>query len=167
MEKQVKKEKISIILLAASIGVVMIAIAVGMLLYRTTRPTRQAKREAIAIAEEYADLETVENFYWFNGHKTYFSVSGETGAGEDIIVVIAQDGQEIEVVSQQDGLNEPAIRAIVREDYNDPMIKKIGIGFYEDQVIWEVVGQDEQSEELTYYLFSFETGKEVKVVANI
>ena len=43
---------------------------------------QQAKREAVQMAEKYADLKTVDQFYWFNRDKTYFTVTGESNSGE-------------------------------------------------------------------------------------
>lgn len=49
----------------------IIIVVATMIFIRSNRPMQQAKREAVQMAEKYADLKTVDQFYWFNRDKTY------------------------------------------------------------------------------------------------
>ena len=84
----------------------IIIVAATMIFIRSNRPMQQAKREAVQMAEKYADLKTVDQFYWFNRDKTYFTVTGESNSGEAIIVIVPESGEKIRVLNQKDGLTE-------------------------------------------------------------
>lgn len=167
MRRELKDERrTNAILFSAIVVLVLIIVTISVILIRSTRPMRQAQTEAVAIAKEYANIETVDDFYWFTWGDTYFSVVGTDTSGAEIAAIIAQDSGTVKVVNQADGYTDNEIRSIVSQDYNNPMIESTNLGMYNDQVAWEIVTKGENNT-LTYYLLSFETGEELKVVSDI
>ncbi|MEG0373054.1 MAG: peptidase, partial [Enterococcus sp.] len=57
-----KQNKLNRWLLGIVAFLLIILVAGSMIFIRSNRPMQQAKREAIQMAEKYADLETVDQF---------------------------------------------------------------------------------------------------------
>ncbi len=126
----------------------------------------QAEKEATEIAKKYADLKEVDRFYWFTRKKTYFSLTGKNDKGQEIAVVIPKSGEKVKVLAQKDGLTEDEAKRKIADAHPDIQVEKAALGMYDDQVVWEITGK-KQSGQLNYYLIAFDTGKEVKTIADI
>lgn len=167
MEAKIKRDrKINGIVFSLILLLILFLVLGAIFFIRATRPQRQAKAEAAAIAQTYANVSTVDTFYWFTWGESYFTVLGEDADSQALAVIISQDGGNVKVVNQSDGYSEMEIRSIVQQDYNNPTILKANLGMYQDQVVWEVITRD-SSQQLTYYLLDFTTGSEVSVVADV
>lgn len=144
----------------------IIIVAAAMIFIRSNRPMQQAKREAVQMAEKYADLKTVDQFYWFNREKTYFTVTGENHDGQSIIVIVPKSGEKIRVLNQKDGLTEEQAKESFEGTHPDLMIEKTNLGIYKDQTAWEITAKDEQGK-IYYYLLAFNDGKTIKDIKKI
>lgn len=144
----------------------IIIVAATMIFIRSNRPIQQAKKETVQMAEKYADLKTVDQFYWFNREKTYFTVTGENNNGEGIIVIVPKSGEKIRILNQKDGLNEGQAEKQFESEHPDLLFEKATLGIYRDQTAWEVTAKDDQGA-IYYYLLAFNDGKELKVIKNI
>lgn len=160
------KEKKTIVGLFISIVLLLLVVLVGSLMYiRASRPMRQAKSEAIALAKKHVSLDKVDQFYWFTREATYFSLVGQDEQGKEIVVVIPKSGEEMTVMNQNEGITEEKARAIVKGKHPEEEIKKVSLGMYQKQVAWEVMTKT--SEETHYYLLAFSDGNLIKSIPEI
>lgn len=165
-QEEIKEAKRNKILLAIIAGLLVIIVAITIFYVRSTHPRTQAKKEATAIAKEYAHLTTVDDFYWFTRKETYFSVTGRNDKGDELAVIIPKKSGEVTVLNQKDGKTEAQIRQLVESTYQESDIQKVSLGMYENKPAWEVVTKAADGA-LNYYLLSFDTGAELVVVKNV
>lgn len=161
-----KQKKLNRWLLGIVTFLLIILVAGTMIFIRSNRPMQQAKREAVQMAEKYADLETVDQFYWFNREQTYFTVVGKNKSQEEIIVIIPKSGDKVRVLAQKDGLTEVQAEETVKTNDLDVTIEKANLGIYRDQTAWEITAKDDQGA-IYYYLLNFNDGKIIKVIKKI
>ncbi len=157
MNKAEKKERKKILILFSLIVALLLIILFSAIFYiRASRPMRQAKEEAIQLAKEHVDIQRVDQFYWFTREETYFGLVGETEAGKNVVVIIPKTGEKLLVFDEKDGLTQEQTRAVVQELAPQERIKKITLGMFNDQVVWEVMTKG--NDELHYYLIDFKDG---------
>lgn len=161
-----RQQKLNRWLLGIVAFLLIIIVAATMIFIRSNRLMHQAKREAVQMAEKYADLKTVDQFYWFNREKTYFTVTGENNTGEQIIVIVPKSGEKIRVLNQKDGLTEQQAEKRFESDNPDLIFEKANLGIYRDQTTWEITAKDDQGT-IYYYLLAFNDGKTIKVIKKI
>lgn len=167
MEAKIKRDrKINGIVFSLILFLILLLVLGAIYFIRATRPQRQAKAEAIAVAHNYANVTDVENFYWFTWGETYFSVLGKDSENNEVAVIIPQSGENIRVVNQSDGYTENEICSIVQQDYGNPAIIRANLGIHQDQVVWEVVTRD-ANHKIVYYLLDFATGAEISIVESV
>lgn len=131
-----------------------------------SQPYRYAKKEAIDLAERYADMVETNEFYWYTRDKAYFSLTGSNSNGEEIVVIIPESGDKVSIFQQSEGVTEAQALRKVIDEVHPANILKITLGFYEDEPVWEITAENE-SKELNYYLVSFKTGEIQKQIENI
>lgn len=165
-EETDKMDYLNKILLIVSVVLILFIVSWSLIFIRSTKPAKQAEKEATELAASYADLQSVDEFFWFNREETYFSLTGRNGEGQAIAVIIPESGNNIKVLNQTDGLTSAQVRAVVLEEYGETTITKTSLGIYQDQPVWEVTTQAADGS-FSYYLLSFEKGQEVKVIKNI
>lgn len=163
MIKERSKKEIILMIVAAILAAIILFSVIFYV--RASRPYRQARSEAVALAEKHADLEETDQFYWFTREKTYFSLTGKNKKGQDIAVIIPQSGGKITLLSQDEGITEAEARAIINKAYPQESVKKTSLGLFKNEPVWEVVTQS--SKGMNYYLVSFKDGEEVNKIANI
>ncbi|MCB5952612.1 DUF5590 domain-containing protein [Enterococcus sp. BWT-B8] len=164
--EELKEQKRVIILLVLVAILLTVIVMLSIFYIRATHPMAQAKREAVKIAEEYTELETVDNFYWFNRKETYFTVTGKDASGKEIIVVVPEKSGNVTVLNQEDGISEDQAKQMVAQSYKEEEIQKANLGLFDGEVVWEIVAKSEEGP-LNYYLITFKEGKEVNVIQNI
>ena len=76
MKTKDKEQRRVMILLGAIVFLLIVIIFSSIFYIRSTRPMRQARNEAIEIAQKYTDLKEVDQFYWFNRQASSFSLVG-------------------------------------------------------------------------------------------
>ncbi len=160
------QQKLNRWLLGIVTFLLIIIVGATMIFIRSNRPMQQAKKEAVQMAEKYADLKTVDQFYWFNREKTYFTVTGENNTGEAIIAIVPKSGEKVRVLNQKDGLTEQQVEKLFESDHPKLIFEKANLGIYQDQTAWEITAKDEQGE-IHYYLLAFKDGEEIKVIKKI
>lgn len=166
MNKSIKNEKRLVIGLLTGIVILLAIILFSSIFYiRSSRPMRQAEKEATELARQYANIETVDDFYWFTREKTYFSIVGKDNKNQSLIVVVPKSGEQVTVFNQADGITENDAKEVVQSNYPDDNIRKINFGMFEDKPVWEVMTAGAQGN--NYYLIDFKKGNELKAVQNI
>lgn len=150
--------------IAAGLGLLLVASVV--LFQRSFSPYAQAREEAVAYAQERAELVQAEDFYWYNGTETYFAVTGEDEKQRPLIVIIKQDGGDVTILNQENALSESQAIQLTQEAKNPQKILEARIGMEESIPVWEVSYRNED-QSIGYYILSLETGEWVKSIENI
>ena len=150
-----------------SIVVMIVVIAFSISVYQTaSKPLHKAEDEAFAVAKSSAGIAKVDDFYWYNGTETYFTVTGTNQEDEAVIAIVAQDGGETTVLNQADIITEAEAVQLTRQAVNPKEILEARIGIEEDTPIWEVAYKQENGR-LGYYVLTLETGEWIKGIENI
>ncbi|MFD1900141.1 DUF5590 domain-containing protein [Enterococcus termitis] len=165
-QKEQGEAKKTKILLGIITGLLVIIVMLVIFYVRSTHPWKQAEKEATAIAKDYAQLESVDHFYWFTRKETSFTVTGKDADGKELVVIIPKSGKNITVLNQTDGVEEGHIRQIMETDYKEKDIQKVNLGLYDGQPTWEVIAKNEDAS-LSYYLLSFEKAEEIMIIKNV
>ncbi|WP_105118351.1 DUF5590 domain-containing protein [Streptococcus suis] len=118
-------------------------------------PFNKARSHAVAVATEYADLQTVKDFSFYNGTETYFSVLGANSQGEEIAVLVPEASNIVYVYPLTQGISQEEAQAIAKENGAGQAERTI-LGLRDGKPIWEVKSGT------AYYLVEFETGSFVK-----
>lgn len=162
-----QKEHKRVVVLLALVAILLTIIVMLSIFYiRSTHSMSQAKREAVKIAEEHAQLETVDQFYRYNRDETYFGLTGKNADGAEIVVIIPEKGGDILTFNKEDGLSEGQVNQLVKDRYGEGTIQKSNLGIFKEEAVWEVVCKTADGS-LNYYLIAFENGEEVNAVLNI
>lgn len=144
----------------------LLILAVTAVITRSLTPFNQAEAETIELASRRADLVEVEDFYWYNGEETFFTITGINSQDKAIIVIVEQDGGAIEVIEQTNAMTEfEAISQTVERD-NPEKILEARIGMYANDPVWEVSFRLENGS-IGYTMFSLTTGEWVRTIKNI
>lgn len=146
------------ILIGISFVLVTFIFTTIVFVIRGNRPMVQAKKEAITIASKHADLKSVDKFYWFTRKETTFTLVGKNAKNEGIIVFIPEDGSELTVCSQADGITENEALKVVADEIKPHRLLKVSLGLVENDPTWEVMTEDEDGV-ISYYLVDFGIGK--------
>ncbi|MGX7419254.1 cell wall elongation regulator TseB-like domain-containing protein [Carnobacterium gallinarum] len=151
-----------------TLTIVMAFIVVGSwyVYYVGHQPMAKAEKEATEIAKQEADLKEVDQFYWYNGVETYFTITGTNQKDEKIIVIIAKKGGKTQVIKQSDTISESDARKLTREAKNPKRILETRIGLEKDIPIWEVVYKEENGR-LGYHILKLKDGEYIRDISNI
>lgn len=144
----------------------LLILAVTTVITRSLTPFNQAEAETIELASRRADLVEPEDFYWFNGEETFFTVTGMNSQDTPIIVIVQQDGGAIEVVEQSNAITEYEAISQTIERENPDRILEARIGMYANNPIWEVSFRLENGS-IGYAMFSLTSGEWVRTIKNI
>ena len=149
-----KKEKNSL-LFQYSVGLILLALVVTSsflyLVWLGMKPYQTAKTEGERLANQYAELETVNQVDFFNGLESYYSVLGQDKNQKPIAVLIEKNSQKIYVYQLESGTSQEKAEAVVREK-GATEIDTITFGRYADKPVWEIKSGGD------YYLVDFESG---------
>lgn len=141
-------------------------IATVVVYRRSVAPHNQAEEEATVIANREANITSAEEFYWYNGSETYFTVTGTSDAGEELIAIIRQDTGEVTTISAEETVSEEeAIRQVVNEK-SPERILQARIGIEDELPIWEVSYRNENGR-IGYYVMALENGEWIRTIDNI
>lgn len=153
-------------LISLLIGMLLLILGATTLVTRSLSPYKQARTETIELAEDRADLVTADEFYWFNGDETFFTITGKNSEGTPIVVIVQQDGGAVQSYNQADTISEH--EAII-ETYNreDPVkVLEARIGIYKEQPVWEVSFRQE-NDRIGYMILSLTSGEWIRTIKNI
>lgn len=148
------------------IGMLLLIISVTFIITRSLAPLNQAKAETIELASRRANLIESDEFYWYNGTETYFTITGVNNSNDKIIVIVQQDGGNIEVLNQDETISKyTAIQQTISKE-QPKNILQARIGMHKDQPVWEVSFNLENGD-IGYTYFSLTTGEWIKTIKNI
>lgn len=153
-------------LTALLIGMLLLIFSVVFIITRSLTPLNQAKTETVELASRRADLVEENEFYWYNGTESYFTITGMNSDNTNIIVIVQQNGGNIEVFNQEETISKStAIQQTINRE--QPMkILQARIGMYQELPVWEVSFELE-NEDIGYTYYSLTTGEWLKTIKNI
>lgn len=149
----------------------MLTVIVGSVSIYTTgnKSYRESREQAAEIAEKKAGIEKVDEFYWYNGKKSYYTVVGSTKKKDNKVVIINSDkdtsGNTV-VLDQGDTITRKQAIQLTNQAKKTVQIIEARIGMEEDTPIWEVAYKHENGH-LGYYVVSLKTGEWIKDIENI
>ncbi|MFD6440900.1 DUF5590 domain-containing protein [Peribacillus sp. NPDC060186] len=154
-------------LIIASILVLCFIGFVGGAYIKALQPKKEAGNEAFEKAKEEGGLETMEEFYLYNGQDSYSVIIGKGENGTKKIVWLPEDEKkEIVVENYKDGKSKKEILSIVNEKLNPQKIISVKLGMEKNVPLWEVTYLDE-SERFNYDYYDFKTGEWLKYYRSI
>ncbi|MFY9902927.1 MAG: DUF5590 domain-containing protein, partial [Trichococcus sp.] len=106
--------------------------------YRSQQPILQAQKEATAIAEANANIQKVQDFYWYNGSETYFTLAGIDDKNEELYVIIKKDDGETTILNTAEVITESEAKSITQADKNPERILEARLGIENEEPVWEV-----------------------------
>lgn len=144
------------------------AVIVGAIyVYQSARaPYTQAEDETISFLSERTDLDQVEEFYWYNGDVTTFTVRGFNEAEEEKYYIVRSQGGAITTIDASSAVTEQEARRQTREAREPDRILNAKVGWMNDTPIWEVTYKNE-NERLGYYIIDLQTGEWLRTIDNI
>ncbi|MGW6380324.1 cell wall elongation regulator TseB-like domain-containing protein [Peribacillus butanolivorans] len=154
-------------LIIASILVLCFIGFVGGAYIKALQPKKEAGNEAFEKAKKEGGLETMEEFYLYNGQDSYSVIIGKGENGTEKIVWLPEDEKkEIVVENYKDGKSKKEILSIVNEKLNPQKIISVKLGMEKNVPLWEVTYLDE-SERFNYDYYDFKTGEWLKYYRSI
>lgn len=147
------------------LGLILIlaVVLISLVLFQSASPMRKAKKEGIKIAQSVADIQQVDEFYWFTREKTYFTIVGEDKNQVEKVVFLPQDGSEALVMEQKEGLTDKEAIQKVLDLKETSKIKKVSLGIYDNKPTWEIVAKSKDGG-IVYYLIDFKNGDVIKKI---
>ena len=137
----------------------------AIVLYRASAQVRKERKEVTELAEEYAHLVTTDDFYWYNGKNTYYTVEGKNNKNQTLLVTVPQKEGKIIIQNQKNGITADEARDKVKKEFHPYKITKVEFGYVKNEPIWEVTTQN-SDKMLSYYDLSFKDGRVTKKVEN-
>ena len=135
-------------------------------LNRGIRPFQKAKSETIALAQQKSDLEKPENFYWFNGEETYFTVTGTDKNKNELIVIVKQKGGDMVILDSKDTISRKEAVQLTIDKVQPKKILEARIGIIDETPIWEVSFLNNKGQ-LGYNVLQLEDGQWLHTLENI
>ncbi|MFZ2584257.1 MAG: DUF5590 domain-containing protein, partial [Trichococcus flocculiformis] len=126
------------IIVGAIVILFLMIVSSYTIFYRSQQPMLQAQKEATAIAEENANIQKVQDFYWYNGSETYFTLAGIDGNNEELYVIIKKDGGETTVLNTAEVVTESEAKSITQADKKPERILEARLGIENEEPVWEV-----------------------------
>lgn len=131
------------------------------------QPKYNAADEAFNRAQAEANIETMDDFYSYNGKEAYSVVVGSTSDGTKKVVWLpdAKD-EQVWIEDYHTGKSKEDILAIVEKESNPKEIISIKLGMENNVPLWEVTYLDD-SDLYNYNYYDFKTGQWLKYYRSI
>lgn len=156
-----KSEKTILFVIAIILLILFFAI---MLVISAVTPLNQARAQATQIAENYAHITQVTDFYAFTREATYYTIAGINAQNEHLFVIVPAKEGDVTVLHADEGLSEAAARQIVLTQAAGLEIQSTTIGKFHDRPVWEVVGRNSAGV-LFFYLVDWQSGEVVSMIS--
>ena len=148
--------------------VIMLLFILGVttVITRSLSPYNQARAETTELAQRRANLAEADEFYWFNGDETFFTITGTDNEGTPIIVIVQQANGEIEVINQAEAISVQKVIELTNSREEPQKILETRIGMYNDNPVWEVSFKQVNGN-IGYAIYSLTSGEWVRTIKNI
>lgn len=150
--------------------ILLVLIVIGMLcgwgFNQAKAQEKQAKQEAIQMAQKYANITSVKQFYWYNRDQSYYTIVGTNKNNQSVYVIIPQKGNKVVIYGTNTGIDAKKARSITTSKFSVKTITHVALGLYHNQPVWEVTYFN-QKNKLCYVLLSFKQGKVINQINNL
>ena len=163
VQRNIKRNKRMIIL-----SIILLILVIIWAIYMIAQaPYREAKNEAVQMAEKYAKVSNVDNFYIYNRNSTYYTVEGKNNDNQNVYVVIPKKGNRVNIYQTNKGITLKKAEKVVTDKYTPKKIEKTVFGMKDGKTpIWEVTYQNKNGE-LCFAQVGFKSGKVLQNIANL
>ncbi|KAB7672956.1 DUF5590 domain-containing protein [Bacillus sp. B1-b2] len=148
-----------------SLFVVMIIFFCVHTYVQAMKPYNTAKEEAVAIATDKADLESVSKFSIYNGKKTYYIVEGENTKNQSIVVWIEEKSKKITTKQTKNGITKEEAINILLSEQSPEEVNSVRLGMYDDLPVWEIYSYT-NNDSINYHYIDFQTGEILLTIEN-
>lgn len=163
VERKLKRSKRMIIW-----GIIALILVVIWGFYMIAQmPYRQARSEAFQLAERYAKVDNIDNFYIYNRKQTYYTIEGENNNHQEVYVVIPKKANRVDIYDKSKGITQKEAQQIVKQQLKSKTIIKAVFGMRDGKIpIWEVAYKNEQNN-LCYAQVAFKDGNILQNITNM
>lgn len=158
-------KKVKKVIIRLGIILLLLICLVAAFFYRASAPVRKEQKEITQVAKKYANLETVDAFYWYNGNNTYYTVAGKNNKNQHVLVTVPKDDDKIIIQNQANGISESDASKKVNDEFHPKKIEKVEFGYYKNKPIWEVTTTN-KDKQVSYYILAFQDGNLIKKIEN-
>lgn len=128
---------------------------------KAVAPKKLTEKQAVNIARDQADLQTIQNVTSYYGNKSYSVVKGLNDKDEKMIVWVPQNGEILTIRKASSGISKEEAVNILQKDQQPNKIVKAVLGLEKGIPVWEITYLDEQNRYSFYYI-DFQHGKFIK-----
>ncbi|MGE8204301.1 DUF5590 domain-containing protein [Heyndrickxia sp. NPDC080065] len=151
---------------------VVILIAIGFsvnVYFQSTKPLNSAKNYAEKKAKEKANLDSVDQFYLYNGDETYYITVGKQTNGEEIAVWIPEkNSNNVTVEKMSDGISKTEAVNRLKSKVDPTKILGTRLGMLNKEPVWEISYLDKSSNlNYAYIYFLKNNNKPPYMITNI
>lgn len=133
---------------------------------QSTQSYSRAKSDTIAYVAERTNLSEVDDFFWFNGEETYFTITGTNEDGEERIYIVQQQGGQITTLSAEATISKQEAIQRTRQAREPQKILNARIGMLDGTPVWEVSYRND-NDRLGYYVINLRNGEWIRTIDNI
>jgi len=139
----------------------------GCVYANAMEPIKNAKDIAQKRAKSETDIQTIDEFYLYQGSRTYYVVIGKNNKKENTVAWIPENKKEnITVKKLSEGITEQEAVNKLIEDKKPKEILGVRLGMEKKLPVWELSYLDDDSH-LNYYYIHFNTGKWWRNIENL
>lgn len=145
---------------------IIIIVFISNVYVQSVKPLNRAEQKAVKIALQETRMETVEDFELYHGLESVSIVKGKNKNGEKLIVWIPENGKNLVVKKEKNGVTEKEAINKVKQLSNPKKIVDVRLGMEKGIPLWEIYYLSE-SNLINYYYVDFETGEWLKKIENL
>lgn len=113
-------------------------------------PRLSDKEKSSQIAKQYADLQTVETFAYYNAKESYYSLIGQDSQGRQLAVLVGRGRDQVRAFELDQGISQAEAESLAQEN-GAGQIDKTTFGYLDGQPVWEIKSGK------SYYNIGFES----------
>ncbi|MGO4888076.1 DUF5590 domain-containing protein [Anaerobacillus sp. MEB173] len=132
------------------------------LFYQSIQETKLVTQdEALAIMNEKLNISEVDDVDFYHGTEAYQIIHAKNDHGEEIIVWVSEDGEQIIKKKVEDGLRIEEVEQFIQDELSPQKIISIRLGMENHLPVYEIVYIHEDGRYSFHYV-TFEDGSFVK-----
>lgn len=146
---------------------ILAVIVSGSIVYaKAVKPLKKAEEVAVRAANKKMVLNHVEDVEIYNGEKTYYILKGKNKNNANVIVWVSEDGKQVSVRKEQDGISKDQAVAKLLQETNPKEIVSVKLAMLKNKQCWEIYYLSHNNL-INYYYVDFETGEWLRKIENM